>query len=244
MIDQWQAFLNSDQQSVSLKTCDHDDIGLLLIEGPDAKKLLQGQLTCDMNALTLFQPTLAAHCNPQGRVISLFYIIPYGESGFALQMPRELIPLAKHALEKYAVFYKVTLNDVSDIHSVFVERDKNFTLKIPSIYQDTSEKFLPHDLGLHTLGVLSFDKGCYTGQEVISRMHYRGKLKNQFCRGNASMPSPPHRGEDIYDASGNVSGSLVDCTEIAPQQYDLLFITNQTDGLFLDAKQLYSIEIL
>ena len=37
--------------------------------------------------------------------------------------------------------------------------------------------FLPSDLNLENLGAVDFDKGCYTGQEVIARMHYLGKSK-------------------------------------------------------------------
>ena len=42
-----------------------------------------------------------------------------------------------------------------------------------------SEKFLPHNLNLHLTGAINFEKGCYTGQEIIARMQYRGKLKSQ-----------------------------------------------------------------
>ena len=42
---------------------------------------------------------------------------------------------------------------------------------------ETSEQFLPHEAGLIQAGGVSFSKGCYTGQEIIARMHYRGKLK-------------------------------------------------------------------
>jgi len=44
---------------------------LIKVQGPDAKKFLQGQLTCDVERVQL-TPQLAAHCNPQGRVVSLF----------------------------------------------------------------------------------------------------------------------------------------------------------------------------
>ena len=39
------------------------------------------------------------------------------------------------------------------------------------------DKFLPHDLSMPANGAVSFTKGCYTGQEIIARMHYRGKPK-------------------------------------------------------------------
>src|SRR5690606_29050247 len=48
---------------------------------------------------------------------------------------------------------------------------------IPTLYPETSELYLPHELNLPELNAVHFNKGCYTGQEVIARMHYRGKLK-------------------------------------------------------------------
>ncbi len=52
--------------------------------------------------------------------------------------------------------------------------------KIPTIALEQSEKFLPHYINLIDLKAVSFDKGCFVGQEVIARMHYRGKLKKQL----------------------------------------------------------------
>jgi len=40
-----------------------------------------------------------------------------------------------------------------------------------------TEKYLPHELNYQLTGAISFDKGCYTGQEIIARMQYRGQLK-------------------------------------------------------------------
>ena len=39
------------------------------------------------------------------------------------------------------------------------------------------ESFLPHDVDLPLLGGVDFEKGCYTGQEIVARMHYRGDPK-------------------------------------------------------------------
>lgn len=39
------------------------------------------------------------------------------------------------------------------------------------------EQFLPHDVELPSLEGVNFEKGCYTGQEIVARMHYRGDPK-------------------------------------------------------------------
>lgn len=51
---------------------------------------------------------------------------------------------------------------------------------IAEIWPDTSDKFLPQMLNLETLGGLSFQKGCYPGQEIVARVKYRGELKKQL----------------------------------------------------------------
>ena len=52
----------------------------------------------------------------------------------------------------------------------------------PQVYAATSEKFVAQMLNLDCLGAIAFDKGCYTGQEVIARAHYRGRVKRRMQR--------------------------------------------------------------
>ncbi|WP_416397810.1 YgfZ/GcvT domain-containing protein [Allohahella sp. A8] len=50
-------------------------------------------------------------------------------------------------------------------------------LGIPRLDADNSESFTAHALGLHSLGAISFSKGCFTGQEIVARTHYLGSAK-------------------------------------------------------------------
>ena len=43
----------------------------------------------------------------------------------------------------------------------------------PEIYSETSDKYTPQELGYDKNGRIDFKKGCFTGQEIIARMHYR-----------------------------------------------------------------------
>lgn len=52
--------------------------------------------------------------------------------------------------------------------------------RIPWIGLEQSEKFLPHYINLIPLHAVSFEKGCFVGQEVVARMHYRGHLNKQL----------------------------------------------------------------
>jgi tRNA-modifying protein YgfZ len=53
---------------------------------------------------------------------------------------------------------------------------------LPQVYVATSEQFVAQMLNLDLLGAIAFDKGCYTGQEVIARAHYRGRVKRRMQR--------------------------------------------------------------
>ena len=45
---------------------------------------------------------------------------------------------------------------------------------------DTSEEYIPQMFNLHNIQGISFDKGCYLGQEIVARMQYRGELKKRL----------------------------------------------------------------
>jgi folate-binding protein YgfZ len=51
---------------------------------------------------------------------------------------------------------------------------------LPWLEAATSTEFVPQMLNLEALGGLCFTKGCYPGQEVVARLHYRGQLKRRL----------------------------------------------------------------
>jgi folate-binding protein YgfZ len=53
---------------------------------------------------------------------------------------------------------------------------------LPVVYAATAGEFVAQMLNLDALGGISFTKGCYTGQEVIARAHYRGRVKRRLQR--------------------------------------------------------------
>jgi len=72
---------------------------------------------------------------------------------------------------------------------------------LPQVYQATSEAFVAQMLNLDLLGAIAFDKGCYTGQEIIARAHYRGRMKRRMQRWHNSSgtdlnPGDAARGPD------------------------------------------------
>ena len=55
---------------------------------------------------------------------------------------------------------------------------------IPWITVPTQDQFIPQMVGLDALGGISFDKGCYPGQEIVTRTHYLGAVKRQLRSGH------------------------------------------------------------
>ncbi len=72
---------------------------------------------------------------------------------------------------------------------------------IPEIGPATSEEFVPQMVNLDVLGGISFQKGCYTGQEIVARMHYLGRLKQRMYAATLDTRTPPAPGTPLHAAN-------------------------------------------
>ena len=104
----------------------------------------------------------------------------YGVIGKPNDELNNLIRIIDANVERY---YLVDFNETSS--EVFAEKNNHWhrldiAAGIPRLYKNTIEEFLPHALNLPALGAVSFNKGCYTGQEIIARLEYRGHLKQHL----------------------------------------------------------------
>lgn len=79
---------------------------------------------------------------------------------------------------------------------------------LPDIGADTTDQLLPQSLGLEHWHAVSLRKGCYPGQEVIARAHYRGRLKRHLYRAVCEGPEPDP-GTDLVDDAGKRVGTIV-----------------------------------
>jgi folate-binding protein YgfZ len=66
---------------------------------------------------------------------------------------------------------------------------------VPQVYAAISGEFVAQMLNLDALGAIAFDKGCYTGQEVIARAHYRGRVKRRLQRFITAGPGSLNAGD-------------------------------------------------
>ena len=79
------------------------------------------------------------------------------------------------------------------------------------IHEYSVGKYLPQDLNYDLNGFVDFDKGCYTGQEIIARLHYRGQPKRRLSLLVVTSSTQPASDERIVDIStGKSVGSVVE----------------------------------
>ncbi|QVQ28667.1 YgfZ/GcvT domain-containing protein [Achromobacter deleyi] len=75
---------------------------------------------------------------------------------------------------------------------------------IPWIAAATQDVFIPQTVNLDLIQGVSFTKGCYPGQEVVARSHYRGTVKRRMAYGtvaDAGLQSAALAGVDVFDAA-------------------------------------------
>lgn len=88
----------------------------------------------------------------------------------------------------------------------------NIHAGIPTITPETSEAFVPHMTNMQLINGVDFQKGCYTGQEVVARMQYLGKLKRQMFHVTIETKEPVNAGDKLYSEgskSGQGTGQIV-----------------------------------
>ncbi len=234
------------------------DFSLLSVRGADARRFLQGQLSCDMNELSTQHSLPGAYCNLKGRVIADFVVCDSGEQ-LLLRCAPGMAARLSEALSRYAVFFKVDLQDTRSTwrrygmigEAALQNFSENFQSPAPEQPWETvstgglmairlpgstprleilspfdnklppheivnqatawhlediragivhvgearSEQYTPQVLNYDLNGTINFRKGCYTGQEIVARMHYRGKARRRLYHLVANAP------EDATDSS-------------------------------------------
>ncbi|MCE9863405.1 tRNA-modifying protein YgfZ, partial [Aeromonas caviae] len=201
------------------------NLAITRLGGPDRAKYLQGQVTCDVNALQPGQSTLGGHCDPKGKLWSDFRLLCLEDSLLMLTKPSVLARQLPE-LKKFAIFAKVEIGEfqgslaglagqgtddwmaqhfaltgtglVEGGIAVRVEADRwllastsplalnlpvgdeglwwglEIKAGLPHLEAVHQGEYIPQMLNLQALDGISFNKGCYMGQETVARAKYRG----------------------------------------------------------------------
>jgi len=214
----------------------------ILVSGADARTFLQGQLSCDMAQLTHDTSLLASLNSAQGRVQAVLTLIERDE-GIVLTVVASMAERTVQRLRKYVLRSNVKIEMLPSVRPELVEGLRFFASSdrehfdklsangsekislshiragVPHIFPETHESFVAQMLNLDVLGGISFEKGCYTGQEIIARAHFRGAVKRRMFRFAASSAPPApaarilnngeHAGDVVYAAAADEGCELL-----------------------------------
>jgi tRNA-modifying protein YgfZ len=97
---------------------------------------------------------------------------------------------------------------------------------VPWIGAATQDQFVPQMANLELIGAVNFQKGCYTGQEIVARTQYLGKLKRRLFGFHADADAPS-AGTPLYaaDFPDQACGMVVDAAPAPDGGCDLLAVT-------------------
>ncbi|HXD45527.1 MAG TPA: folate-binding protein [Pseudolabrys sp.] len=208
------------------------DRGVVKVVGDDARKFLNGLVTCDMGKVTPAAARFAALLTPQGKIIADFIIAEASAEdggGFFLDCPRALATALVDKLNFYKLRAKVICEDLSEVLGVMAAWDNGGETEYGLCYADPRLPALgtrimlpphlardaaadlgatltdagayeahrialgvprggadfmygdafPHEADMDQLAGVDFDKGCYVGQEVVSRVQHRASARSR-----------------------------------------------------------------
>jgi hypothetical protein len=103
---------------------------------------------------------------------------------------------------------------------------------LPTITLPVQEEFVAQMLNFDLIGGVSFNKGCYPGQEIVARTHYLGKLKKRMYRVHAPVGALPAVGTDIYapDFGDQSAGKVVSAAPAPEGGYDALVVLQSSSA--------------
>lgn len=224
------------------------DLAITCLSGQDRAKYLQGQLTCDVNALQPGQSTLGGHCDPKGKLWSDLRLLCLADRLLMLTKPSVLARQLPE-LKKFAVFAKVEIVEyqgqavgvagqgtdswvatrfglqqtalIDGGIAVRIEQDRwllvnelplalslpagqeslwwglDIKAGIPHLEAVHQGEYIPQMLNLQALDGISFNKGCYMGQEIVARAKYRGANNRALFVLAGTATSPVASGDTL-----------------------------------------------
>jgi len=103
---------------------------------------------------------------------------------------------------------------------------------LPFIDSHSSEAFVPQMVNMDLINGVSFTKGCYTGQEIVARMHYLGKLKKRCYKVFIDSEDKPAAGDKLFAENaraGQNTGMIIQAEKNPEAGYDALAVIQTAD---------------
>jgi len=141
-----------------------------------------------------------------------------------------------HYLKKK--YHLIAFIDSEEFKDYVISKDKllwELDEIINQNFEITSEvmnKFTPHELGYHLNTRIDFEKGCYTGQEIVARMHYRAKKLPQILVKSTNKEVKNFM--EVYDKNSKVVGLILSHAKTDNNSLCLLSMNKNYSGQYLD----------
>lgn len=199
---------------------------VISVQGPEAGHFLHNLLTADIDHLADGEAAYAALLTPQGKILFDMLVLRRGEgflidcaAGQRADLLRRLAMYKLRAKVEIAARDELVVA-VSPVEVAGGYRDPRYggigwrvigevageardydAARIRAGLADSgadlgSGEFFPHEANLDQLGGVSFRKGCYVGQEVVSRMEHRGTARSRILPVVLEGAAPP-KGTEI-----------------------------------------------
>ena len=177
------------------------------LNGVDAQKFLQGQVTLNVAALAENVTRYTAICSLKGRIQFGLWLTKLNPESFEIVTTQDQSEeFAKH-IKKFGAFSKMKLEQAAQVFPTLNDDSTDFspTETDINIWQlqaieagqawisaTTAELFQPQELRLHQREGVHYDKGCYIGQEIIARLWFKAKPKSwlHLVQGTGDVPAP------------------------------------------------------
>jgi folate-binding protein YgfZ len=177
------------------------------LNGVDAQKVLQGQVTLNVAALAENVTRYTAICSLKGRIQFGLWLKKLNPESFEIVTTQDQSEeFAKH-IKKFGAFSKMKLEQAAQVFPTINADTTDFATAETDINvwqlqaieagqawisTTTAELFQPQELRLHQREGVHYDKGCYIGQEIIARLWFKAKPKSwlHLVQGTGDVPAP------------------------------------------------------
>lgn len=179
------------------------NFSIITVSDLNSKTFLQNLCTANLNEITKNTWQISAFCTPQGKTQAIFALGALSENNYLILCPEPLSAFLLTTWQRFTLNQNIQLDKKNlNIHPL-ENKEKHIELqennlyisglgdltmqalilhKFPYLTPEIQGKYLPQFFNLEENGGLSYQKGCYIGQEAIARAHYKSTInRHLYC---------------------------------------------------------------